>query len=196
VLLRAWCATGLWRTSTLVLVGGGAERPAAEEEHMREALRSLVAGRPEAARRLAVRPALPNEAVRRLEHALGDPAQGLRAWCVCPSAKEEFGLAVLEAMEAGLPAAGPRRGGVAHYLRDGVNGVLLDTASAATLAEDLERLVALPEPQRSRLARAGRDTANARFPVSGMAEALAEVYRETGTAGTAGTAGTRVPSPA
>jgi D-inositol-3-phosphate glycosyltransferase len=181
VLLRAWCATGLWRTSTLVLVGGGAERPAAEEEHMREALRSLVAGRPEAARRLAVR------------HALGDPAQGLRAWCVCPSAKEEFGLAVLEAMEAGLPAAGPRRGGVAHYLRDGVNGVLLDTASAATLAEDLERLVALPEPQRSRLARAGRDTANARFPVSGMAEALAEVYRETGTAGTAGT---RVPSPA
>jgi D-inositol-3-phosphate glycosyltransferase len=105
---------------------------------------------------------------------------------VCPSAKEEFGLAVLEAMEAGLPAAGPRRGGVAHYLRDGVNGVLLDTASAATLAEDLERLVALPEPQRSRLARAGRDTVNARFPVSGMAE----VYRETGTAGT------RVPSPA
>ncbi|MCX5000438.1 glycosyltransferase family 4 protein [Streptomyces longwoodensis] len=196
VLLRAWLAAGLWRTSTLVLVGGAAELPTAEEEHMRKALWSLVAGRPEAARRLAVRPALPSEAVRRLEHALGDPAHGLRAWYVCPSAKEEFGLAVLEAMEAGLPAAGPRRGGVAHYLRDDVNGVLLDTASAATLAEDLGRLVALPESQRSRLARAGRDTVNARFPVSGMAEALAELYRETGTAGTAGTAGTRVPSPA
>ncbi|MFI1003273.1 glycosyltransferase [Streptomyces galbus] len=185
VLLRAWLTAGLWRTSTLVLVGGAAERPTAEEERMRETLRSLVAGRPEAARRLAVRTALPNQEVRRLEHALGDPAHGVRAWYVCPSAKEEFGLAVLEAMEAGLPAAGPRRGGVAHYLHDGVNGVLLDTASAATLAEDLARLVALPEPRRTRLARAGRDTVNTRFLVSGMAGALAELYRDAGTIRTA-----------
>ncbi|MFJ9833609.1 glycosyltransferase [Streptomyces sp. NPDC101169] len=122
---------------------------------------------------------MPNDQVRRLERALADPTGGVPAWYVCPSRKEEFGIAILEAMEAGLPAAAPRRGGVGHYLSDGVNGMLMDTASSAGLAHGLRRLTALPESRRRRLARAARRTATARFSVTDMADALVGEYART-----------------
>ncbi|MFF9287584.1 glycosyltransferase family 4 protein [Streptomyces griseosporeus] len=178
VLARTWLATGLWRRSTLVLVGGGTDRPTPYEQEMRATLRSLVANHP-AARRLALLPAQPNDRVRRLERALADPTEGVHAWYVCPSRKEEFGIAILEAMEAGLPAAAPRRGGVGHYLLDGVNGVLMDTASPSGLADGLRRIIALPETQRSALAQAARLTATTRFSVTGMAETLVREYAGT-----------------
>ncbi|CAM5417748.1 hypothetical protein GCM10010329_79450 [Streptomyces spiroverticillatus] len=176
LLLRTWLSTQLWRTTALVLIGGGTERPTAEEQRMRAVLGSMLVGQEKASRRLALLPALGNDEVRRLEHALGDPGADIAAWYVCPSAKEEFGIAVLEAMEAGLPAAGPRNGGVAHYLRDGVNGTLLDTSSAAGLARGLRRLVAVPASRRRAMGDAARDTVVRSYRVSDMAKTLAHEY--------------------
>jgi len=177
LLVEAWLTGGLWRSTTLVLVGGATEYPTAAEQDMRRRLHRTVSACPSAARRLAVLPAMPNNEVRRLEHALAE-LDGPGAWYVCPSLKEEFGLAVLEAMEAGLPVAATRRGGVPHYLRDGVNGVLLDTSTRHSLARGLHRLAAATEPERRRMARAGRRTALERFSVADMADALARVYAE------------------
>ncbi len=101
LLVDAWLNSGLWRTTTLVLVGGSTEHPTEEERTMRRRLHDSVRARPHAARRLALLPALPNDDVRRLEHALAE-SDDFSSWYVCPSLKEEFGLAVLEAMEAGL----------------------------------------------------------------------------------------------
>ncbi len=46
---------------------------------------------------------------------------------VCSSLKEEFGLALLEALASGLVVVGPAAGGPATYIDDGVTGVLVDT---------------------------------------------------------------------
>ncbi|MFI5997127.1 glycosyltransferase family 4 protein [Streptomyces sp. NPDC051362] len=177
LLVQVWLASGLSERSTLVLVGGspGGPGPGPEAE-VRGRIATLLASHPQARSRFALIPAMANEDVRRLERALADPDRAARCWYVCPSAKEEFGIAVLEAMEAGLPAAGPLRGGVAHYLRDGVSGILLDTSSASGLTRGLRRLVAVRETDREQLARRGRDVVRNQYSVTAMADALAREY--------------------
>ncbi|WP_372348555.1 glycosyltransferase family 4 protein [Streptomyces sp. KL116D] len=182
LLVRTWLTTELWRTTTLVVVGGSDEQPSEHERSMHATVRSLLTGQDAAAARLAMVPAMPNGSVRRLERALADTDNGIAAWYVCPSAKEEFGIAILEAMEAGLPVAGPRRGGVAHYLRDGVNGILLDTSSSSALARGLHRIKSLPETRRSHIARAAHHTATTRYALGDMADALATEYLATAKA--------------
>ena len=53
---------------------------------------------------------------------------------VCGSLKEEFGIAMLEAMAAGLVVVAPDGGGPATYVDDGVTGILTDPAQRRRLA--------------------------------------------------------------
>ncbi|WP_328675061.1 glycosyltransferase family 4 protein [Streptomyces sp. NBC_00343] len=176
LLVRAWLATGGYRTTTLILVGGSPGAGTASEEEVRHRIDMLLAESPQASGRLALLPALPNTEVRRLQRALAQRTADVCSWYVCPSAKEEFGLAVLEAMDAGLPVAGPRRGGVAHYLRDQVNGILIDTSDQAGLMRGLRRVAATSVDDRRRYAAAGRKLVAERFSVTRMADELADEY--------------------
>ncbi|MFD8304990.1 glycosyltransferase family 4 protein [Streptomyces sp. NPDC059690] len=176
LLVRAWLATGAHRTTTLVLVGGSPGTGTAVEDDIRGRIDALLAACPQAAGRLALLPALPNAEVRRLQRALTRRTSDACCWYVCPSAKEEFGIAVLEAMDAGLPVAGPRRGGVAHYLRDQVNGILMDTSCQAGLMRGLRRIAAASADARRRYAAAGRKLVAERFSVARTADELAAEY--------------------
>ncbi|MBK3640979.1 glycosyltransferase family 4 protein [Streptomyces sp. MBT33] len=176
LLVRAWLATDAWRTTTLVLVGGSPGAGTAVEDDIRRRIDTLLAAYPQAAARLALLPALPNTEVRRLQRALRHRTADACCWYVCPSAKEEFGIAVLEAMDAGLPVAGPRRGGVAHYLRDQVNGILMDTSGQAGLMRGLRRIAATSADDRRCYAAAGRKLVAERFSVARMADELAAEY--------------------
>ncbi|MFF4331397.1 glycosyltransferase family 4 protein [Streptomyces sp. NPDC001591] len=176
LLVRSWLATGAHRTSALLLIGGSPGTGTAVEDEIRRRIDTLLAPCPQAARRLALLPALPNTEVRRLQRALAQRGDDACCWYVCPSAKEEFGIAVLEAMDAGLPVAGPRRGGVAHYLRDQVNGLLMDTSGQAGLMRGLRRVAATSADDRRRYAAAGRTLVAERFSVTRMADELAAEY--------------------
>ena len=70
---------------------------------------------------------------------------------VCGSLKEEFGLALIEALAAGLVVVGPEGGGPATYIDEGVTGFLVDTRSpravGAGIAAALD-LVARPGDER------------------------------------------------
>ncbi|MFJ9901273.1 glycosyltransferase family 4 protein [Streptomyces sp. NPDC091280] len=176
LLVRAWLATGAYRGTTLILVGGSPGAGTAAEDDMRHRIDTLLAGNSGASRRLALLPALPNTEVRRLERALAARTADACSWYVCPSAKEEFGLAVLEAMDAGLPVAGPRRGGVAPYLRDRGNGLLMGTSDQAGLMHGLRRITTTSVDDRRRYAAAGRDLVAERFSVARMADELAAEY--------------------
>ena len=176
VLVRAWLETGGYSNSTLVLIGGSPHTATEAETDMRRRIDTLLADVPQASRRVALLPALPNADVRRLQRALAARPREAPCWYVCPSAKEEFGIAILEAMEAGLPAAGPQRGGVAHYLRDGVNGILMDTSTPTGLMRGLRRLAHISDDDRHRYATAGQNMVAERFSVTRMANELAAEY--------------------
>ena len=75
---------------------------------------------------------------------------------------ESFGRTIVEAMGAGVPAIATRTGGVSEIITDNVDGVFApvdDPAEAARLAWGI-----LSDPARAaELARAGRESARARF---------------------------------
>lgn len=79
---------------------------------------------------------------------------------------EPFGLAPLEAMAAGLPAAVTRNGGPSESLYDGATGrefgVLVDPADPTDIAAGLLRLVG-PEDEWDRLQEAGRERVLTRY---------------------------------
>jgi glycosyltransferase involved in cell wall biosynthesis len=94
---------------------------------------------------------------------------------VCGSPKEEFGLAILEAMAAGLPVVAPLTGGPATYIEPGVTGALVDTTDPRAIAAGIhEALHLAADPATGERT---RSVVDARFTLSRMAHTLAAVYR-------------------
>jgi glycosyltransferase involved in cell wall biosynthesis/HEAT repeat protein len=122
----------------------------------------------------------PNDEVARwlaLARAGHSPAIGPGGVYVCASLKEEFGLALLEALAAGLVVIGPDAGGPPTYVENGRTGLLVDTSRPETLARavtDALDLAAAPG-QAARVDRA-RERIRAGFTVGAMAAALRDIY--------------------
>lgn len=100
----------------------------------------------------------------------------------CASAKEEFGLAIVEALAAGLPVVAPKAGGPATYVEDGRTGMLVDTVDIAQLTRGIHGALDLTlVPHRAEHAMA---TIRAKYDIRVMARTLTTVYqRATGPAG-------------
>jgi glycosyltransferase involved in cell wall biosynthesis len=92
----------------------------------------------------------------------------------CPSRKEEFGLALLEALGAGLSVVGPDHGGPPAYIEDGRTGFLADTTDLQSLRTGLAR-AASARLDPARAARA-RSLVRTRFTVNAMADRLVSMY--------------------
>ena len=91
-----------------------------------------------------------------------------------PSRGEAFGIALLEAMAAGLPAVAAAAGGVPEFARDGENALLVQPEDAIGLAEAIARL-ASDRALRDRLIVGGRTTAT-RLAWSGITDRYEDVY--------------------
>ncbi len=96
---------------------------------------------------------------------------------VSASLKEEFGIAILEAMAAGLTVVAPSSGGPATYVTSGVTGVLTDTTSPDSLAAAvLAALDLAAAPGADSTAEQTISTIRERFGIDSMAASLAGVY--------------------
>lgn len=182
LLVEAWVESGLWRTYNLTLIGGNMEAPTAVERAMQARIEATFSRYPEARGRFCFLPALSNAEVRRLERTLvvSLPA-ALPHVYVCSSVKEEFGIAVLEAMDAGLLVFGPRVGGLSSYITPGENGFLMDTSSAAEIGSALVSILqtnAIQSHQLRTIAAAGQRTVRERFDIRVTAQAFANFYHK------------------
>jgi glycosyltransferase involved in cell wall biosynthesis len=175
--VAAWAADPLLHERfNLVIVGGDLDDPSATERSVLEQIDRLVPACDARRTGLYLLGGRPRADVARL---LVSAARGLAGcWAaggvyVDGAWKEEFGLAVIEALAAGLVVVAPSTGGPPTYVDDGDIGVLVDPN--ADLGEAIIRAIGLI----GRPGRAGRarQLIEQRYSVETMAERLAVLYR-------------------
>jgi glycosyltransferase involved in cell wall biosynthesis len=163
--------------ANLVVVGGDLDDPTPEERAEIERIEAALAAHPEARESVILLGHRPHDEVLRLL-ALADA--GDAPWVArggayaCGSRKEEFGLAIVEALAVGLPVVAPSHGGPASYVEDEITGRLVNAMDRDDLAAGILGALDLSDaPDRAERARVLVAT---RFTIRAMADALAPVY--------------------
>lgn len=178
--VRDWLSDETLTTTTnLVIVGGDLEHPNPMERQILDEIHTLLDRHPAAAgvtllgaREPAVVAQLLCTAVRGRPDDIATDGVYVNG-----APKEEFGLAIIEALAAGLPVVAPRVGGPSTYVDDGVTGVLVDADEH--LAPCIGRARALHEvADRASQARA---MVEERYTVDSYADALIDAYRRVGS---------------
>lgn len=164
--------------ANLVIVGGELARPYPAEAAELARIEAILGETPKLADRVVLLGHRPNGDVSLLLAAAqagwGERIASRGAY-VCGSHKEEFGLAIVEAMAAGLPVVAPRNGGPATYVEPGLTGALVDTADPVHIATGLH--AALTMASDAKTAIRTRAVVDDRYTLDRMARTLAAVYR-------------------
>lgn len=182
-LVEAWADGPLADRANLLVVGGDLRHPSSDELEQLERIDAVVAEADRARAGLILAGHRPNGVTARWMAAARLGLPGLAApggVYACASMKEEFGLAILEAMATGLFVVAPDGGGPATYIDDGVTGVLTATWDRARLQDALTTALdtAAGEAAANDDARADRSRAmvHEHFTIERMSHALAGVY--------------------
>jgi glycosyltransferase involved in cell wall biosynthesis len=168
----------LSRSANLVIVGGDLEAPDANEREELSRIDAILRRYPSIRGQVVLLGHRPNDAVAQVlaaaRYGWGADIAGGGAY-VCGSRKEEFGLAIVEAMAAGLPVVAPGSGGPASYVDPGVTGVLVDSGVVGEIAAGIRAALELAtDPMTARRASA---IVEDRFTIGRMARTLTAVYR-------------------
>jgi glycosyltransferase involved in cell wall biosynthesis len=180
LLLEAWAGDNdLHRALNLVIVGGDLEQPTPEETMVLGQLEDVGARIPRAREgliRLGHRANREVATVLRIARAGLGSLVGPHGVYACTSQKEEFGVALLEAMATGLAVVAPNAGGPATYVEEGLTGSLADTSSIEDVRAALRRAAAAraDEPRVRRTSNLVRS----RYTIEAMAVSLAGVYAD------------------
>jgi glycosyltransferase involved in cell wall biosynthesis len=173
----AWAADpDLHRSCTLVVVGGALVDPSSTERSVLAAIDEAVPELSPARAGLVLLGGRSRRDVARLLVAAvaGRPgAWGPGGVYVNGAHKEEFGLALIEALAAGLPVVAPANGGPPTFVDDGDTGVLVDAAD--DLGPAIRRAFLLVD--RPGRAERARSLMEERYSIETMADQLIDLYR-------------------
>jgi glycosyltransferase involved in cell wall biosynthesis len=181
--VEAWAGDpALLERCNLVIVGGDLEHPSPDEQDQLDRIRAVVPTGSPAAAGLVLAGHQPNDVVARWL-AVAEPGLppfiGPGGVYVCGSLKEEFGLAVVEAMAAGLVVVAPDGGGPATYVEPGVTGLLVNTRVPAAIGAGLHAALDLAvAPGREQRQARTAEFLDRRLTVQAMARSLATIYTE------------------
>ncbi len=164
--------------ATLVIVGGDLRHPTPAEATELDHIQATVAANPGLGDAVILLGHRPHAEVVALLAAVRhgvDGLVGVGGAYACASRKEEFGLAIVEALAAGLPVVAPLSGGPSTYVEQGRTGLLVDTGDPEALGAGIEQALDLAgRPGRAEQATA---TVAARYDIAAMARAMAQIYR-------------------
>jgi glycosyltransferase involved in cell wall biosynthesis len=94
---------------------------------------------------------------------------------VLPTRAETFGIAVVEAMAAGVPVVSSRIGAITEIVSSQEIGRVVDTIDAPSFAAAIEELIAMPDRGRSVGAR-GRESLIGRFDAASLSRRIHGIY--------------------
>jgi glycosyltransferase involved in cell wall biosynthesis len=175
-LVGDWLANSqLTESTNLVIVGGDLDRPNPAEKQVLDEIQQMIDADPAGAGVVLLGARQPSTVADVLTAATHGVGAGIAARGVYANGapKEEFGLAVLEALAAGLPVVAPAHGGPATYVDVDVTGVLV--APDEDLGPALVRALGLHCIDHR--AAAARDMIAERYTVGAYADALLGAYR-------------------
>jgi glycosyltransferase involved in cell wall biosynthesis len=182
-LVQAWADDPeLQQRCNLLIVGGDLERPSGDEQQQLDQIGQALPLTEAPGRGLLLTGHRPNDTTARWLAAARSGRPGLAApdgVYVCASVKEEFGIALLEAMATGLVVVAPASGGPATYVEEAVSGFLVDTRDQVALARGIGQALTFAATPSGRLGgERGRRMVAQSFTIQAMAAALTTVYRE------------------
>jgi len=96
---------------------------------------------------------------------------------ICPSLRESFPNAVLEAQALGIPVAASRGGGIPEIITDGENGWLFDPNNTEEMSEAI-RTILFDREKAVQGAIKGQERVRSEFPASKMVESHIQIYRQ------------------
>jgi glycosyltransferase involved in cell wall biosynthesis len=182
-LVQAWADDPAFaKQCNLLVVGGDLDDPSCDEAEQLALIDRAVPAGTAAERGLLLAGHRPNGTVATWLAAVQGGRRGLSApggVYVSASLKEEFGIAILEALASGLVVVAPQEGGPATYVEDGVTGFLVDTTSPGLLAAAVVSALDLASsPDASVRAEKARAAVAHDFGIATMASSLSRVYTE------------------
>lgn len=140
-LLKAWANSRLLSNYNLLIIGGDLEMPSKEEKEVIDFFKEYLKIHPHLKTVFFHQGAISNQEIRELEKNIVKKSFAYPHLYLCSSKKEEFGLAILEAMSQGFLVLGPIKGGVKSYLKNRNNGFLIDTSNWESIKDESEKYI-------------------------------------------------------
>ena len=178
-LLKAWGNSNLWKEYNLLFIGGDLDSPNHEEQSMIGEFQKYIDKRPELVPHFYHMGALPNKIIRCMEKEIKGLPTSFPPLYVCSSQKEEFGLAILEALSQEFIVIAPKKGGVGTYIRNNENGFLIETNNWESMAKEIEEIHALLKKDKekgSQIQKSGKATVYEHFSMEKIADRFYEMY--------------------
>ena len=178
-LLKAWSNSKLSETHNLLIIGGDLERPSKEEEMVIDFFKDYLQRHPQFKDRFIHKGAMSNLDIRLLERNIIQRDFTYPHIYLCSSVKEEFGIAILEAMSIGFLTLGPIKGGVKSYMKNGENGFLIDTSNWETIAKEAENHLydsKIDKDEVKRIQAAGQKTVDENFSIKKISNEFVSFY--------------------